>query len=156
MEPKEVENLVRAMRRLKVAEFTYKVEGVELSVRFEGDAVAAPVYVAAPAPVAAPAMAAPAAPAASVPSAAAPAAPKDYRAVRAPIVGTFYRAASPDAPAYVKVGDRVRKGQVVCIIEAMKLMNQIEADVEGVVAEIAIENGQPVQFGQDLFRLTAG
>ena len=152
MEPKEVENLVRAMRRLKVAEFTYKVEGVELSVRFEGEAVAAPVYVAAPAPVAAPVSAAPA-PVASAPAAAAP---KDYRAVRAPIVGTFYRAASPDAPPYVKVGDRVRKGQVVCIIEAMKLMNQIEADVEGVVAEIAIENGQPVQFGQDLFRLTAG
>ncbi|HND31193.1 MAG TPA: acetyl-CoA carboxylase biotin carboxyl carrier protein [Myxococcota bacterium] len=152
MEPKEVENLVRAMRRLKVAEFTYKVEGVELSVRFEGEAVAAPVYVAAPAPVAAPVSAAPA-PVASAPAAAAP---KDYRAVRAPIVGTFYRAASPDAPPYVKVGDRVRKGQVVCIIEAMKLMNQIEADVEGVVAEIAIENGQPVQFGQDLFRITAG
>lgn len=153
MEPKEVENLVRAMRRLKVAEFTYKVEGVELSVRFEGEAVAAPVYVAAPAPVAAPVASAPTA---TAPTASAPAAPKDYRAVRAPIVGTFYRAASPDAPAYVKVGDRVRKGQVVCIIEAMKLMNQIEADVEGVVAEIAIENGQPVQFGQDLFRLTAG
>ena len=152
MEPKEVENLVRAMRRLKVAEFTSTVEGVELSVRFEGEAVAAPVYVAAPAPVAAPVSAAPA-PVASAPAAAAP---KDYRAVRAPIVGTFYRAASPDAPPYVKVGDRVRKGQVVCIIEAMKLMNQIEADVEGVVAEIAIENGQPVQFGQDLFRLTAG
>ena len=152
MEPKEVENLVRAMRRLKVAEFTYKVEGVELSVRFEGEAVAAPVYVAAPAPVAAPVSAA-LAPVASAPAAAAP---KDYRAVRAPIVGTFYRAASPDAPPYVKVGDRVRKGQVVCIIEAMKLMNQIEADVEGVVAEIAIENGQPVQFGQDLFRITAG
>jgi acetyl-CoA carboxylase biotin carboxyl carrier protein len=152
MEPKEVENLVRAMRRLKVAEFTYKVEGVELSVRFEGEAVAAPVYVAAPTPAAAPVAAAPA-PVASAPAAAAP---KDYRAVRAPIVGTFYRAASPDAPPYVKVGDRVRKGQVVCIIEAMKLMNQIEADVEGVVAEIAIENGQPVQFGQDLFRLTAG
>ncbi len=153
MEPKEVENLVRAMRRLKVAEFTYKTEGIELSVRFEGEPVAAPVYVAAPAPVAAPAaVGAPPVPAASAPAAA----PKDYRAVRAPIVGTFYRAASPDAPAYVKVGDRVRKGQVVCIIEAMKLMNQIEADVEGVVVEIAIENGQPVQFGQDLFRLTAG
>ena len=118
MEPKEVENLVRAMRRLKVAEFTYKVEGVELSVRFEGEAVAAPVYVAGPAPSPA-ALPAPVASAPAATSATTAAPQKDYRAVRAPIVGTFYRAASPDAPPYVKVGDRVRKGQVVCIIEAM-------------------------------------
>jgi acetyl-CoA carboxylase biotin carboxyl carrier protein len=76
--------------------------------------------------------------------------------IRAPLVGTFYRAPSPDAPAYAKVGDRVRKGQVVCIVEAMKLMNQVESDVDGVVAEILVENGQAVQFGQELFRLVPG
>ncbi|MBM4366002.1 MAG: acetyl-CoA carboxylase biotin carboxyl carrier protein, partial [Deltaproteobacteria bacterium] len=80
----------------------------------------------------------------------------DGRAIRSPIVGTFYRSPSPDAPVYVNVGDRVRKGQVVCIVEAMKLMNQVESDLDGVVAEILVENAQPVQFGQDLFRLTAG
>jgi acetyl-CoA carboxylase biotin carboxyl carrier protein len=77
------------------------------------------------------------------------------RAIKSPIVGTFYRSPSPDAAAYVNVGDRVKKGQIVCIIEAMKLMNQIESDVEGVVTEILVENGQPVQFGQELFRLAA-
>ena len=68
-----------------------------------------------------------------------------------PIVGTFYRAASPEAPPFVNVGDRVTKGQVICIIEAMKLMNEIESDVDGVVAEIYPQNGQPVEFGEPLF-----
>jgi acetyl-CoA carboxylase biotin carboxyl carrier protein len=152
MEPKQMEALVRLMRRQGVAEFTYKTDNEEISVRFagaEGAAVALPVA----APVAIPAAAPVAAPVAAVP-AAAPA--KDYKVIKAPIVGTFYRSSSPDASPYVKVGDKVRKGQVVCIIEAMKLMNQIESDNEGVVAEICLENGQPVQFGQDLFRLTAG
>ena len=76
--------------------------------------------------------------------------------IRSPIVGTFYRSPSPDVAAYVAVGDKVRKGQVVCIVEAMKLMNQVESDVDGVVSEILIDNAQPVQFGQELFRLTPG
>jgi acetyl-CoA carboxylase biotin carboxyl carrier protein len=100
-------------------------------------------------------VAAQAAPVAAAPAAAAKPAAADGRVIKAPIVGTFYRSSSPDAQAYVNVGDSVRKGQVVCIVEAMKLMNQIESDVDGVVTEILIENGQPVQFGQDLFRLAA-
>jgi acetyl-CoA carboxylase biotin carboxyl carrier protein len=68
-----------------------------------------------------------------------------------PIVGTFYAAPSPDAEPYVRVGDRVQKGQVVCIIEAMKLMNEIESDVSGVVQKIYPENAQPVEFGEPLF-----
>jgi acetyl-CoA carboxylase biotin carboxyl carrier protein len=66
-------------------------------------------------------------------------------------VGTFYAAPSPDSPSYVRIGDRVRKGQVLCIVEAMKLMNEIESDVEGVVAEIYPKNAQPVEFGEPLF-----
>jgi acetyl-CoA carboxylase biotin carboxyl carrier protein len=73
--------------------------------------------------------------------------------VTSPIVGTFYSAPSPDAEPYARVGDRVQKGQVICIIEAMKLMNEIESDVAGVVLEIYPENAQPVEFGEPLFRI---
>ncbi|WP_172958224.1 acetyl-CoA carboxylase biotin carboxyl carrier protein, partial [Thermus scotoductus] len=71
--------------------------------------------------------------------------------VRAPIVGTFYRAPAPDAPPYVEEGDRVEKGQVLCIIEAMKLMNEIESEVSGIVKKILVKNGEPVEYGQPLF-----
>jgi acetyl-CoA carboxylase biotin carboxyl carrier protein len=71
--------------------------------------------------------------------------------VESPMVGTFYRAPAPDAPAYVEVGDRVRKGQTLCILEAMKLMNELEAEVAGTVREICIGNGEPVEYGQVLF-----
>lgn len=70
-----------------------------------------------------------------------------------PIVGTFYRQASPEAPAFVEVGARVRKGQVLCIVEAMKLMNEIESDVDGVIAEIYPQNAQPVEYGEPLFAI---
>ena len=73
--------------------------------------------------------------------------------INSPIVGTFYRAPSPGADPLVKVGDTVKKGQVVCIIEAMKLLNEVEADADGVVKEVCVENGQPVEFGQALFIL---
>jgi acetyl-CoA carboxylase biotin carboxyl carrier protein len=73
--------------------------------------------------------------------------------VKSPIVGTFYRSADPNSPPFVKVGDRVRVGQVLCIIEAMKLMNEIEADVAGEVVRVHHENGQPVQYGEPLFAI---
>ena len=75
--------------------------------------------------------------------------------VRAPMVGTFFRAPSPEAPAYVEVGDRVRKGQTLCILEAMKLMNEIESEYDGVVRAILAENGEPIEYGQPLFQLQA-
>ena len=71
--------------------------------------------------------------------------------VKSPLVGTFYAAPSEDAPAFVKLGDKVKKGQVLAIVEAMKLMNEIESDFDGEVAEILVENGQPVEYGQPLF-----
>jgi acetyl-CoA carboxylase biotin carboxyl carrier protein len=73
--------------------------------------------------------------------------------VTSPIVGTFYRSSSPDAPSYVEVGDVVKKGQVLCIIEAMKLMNEIESEVDGKISEILLENAQPVEYGEPLFRI---
>ena len=103
-----------------------------------------PVNVAQPMPVPVPAPEAAPAPA--------PAAPQQTGTpLTSPMVGTFYRAPSPGADPFVKVGDTVKKGQVVCIIEAMKLLNEVEADMDGTVKEVCVENGQPVEFGQSLF-----
>ena len=93
--------------------------------------------------------AAQAAPAAAVAAAEAPAAPTGH-AVKSPMVGTFYRSPSPGAKAFVEVGDTVKTGQTVCIIEAMKLLNEIECDKDGVVKAILVENGQPVEYGEPL------
>jgi len=81
-----------------------------------------------------------------------PAAPEGH-VVKAPMVGTFYRSPSPDAKAFVEVGQAVKEGDTICIIEAMKLMNEIEADASGTVKAILVENGQPVEYGQPLFIL---
>jgi len=94
----------------------------------------------------------PEAPAALAPeSAAAPTEDENLRGVSSPIVGTFYRAPNPDADPYVKVGDYVEPGQTLCIIEAMKLMNEIESDVSGIVVRVLPENAQPVEYGENLF-----
>lgn len=105
-------------------------------------AVAMPPPAPAPAPIAAPA-ATPAAPASAEE-------PKGH-VVKSPMVGTFYRCASPGAPSFVEVGKAVKPGDTLCIIEAMKLLNEIEAEVEGNVLEVLVENGQPVEYGQPLF-----
>ncbi|HEX5356967.1 MAG TPA: acetyl-CoA carboxylase biotin carboxyl carrier protein [Aquabacterium sp.] len=112
---------------------------------------AAPVVMAAP-------MVQQVAPAAAAAPAAAPAAPAVEAApeetghvVKSPMVGTFYRASSPGAKAFAEVGDQVKAGQPVCIIEAMKIMNEIEADQDGTITKILVENGQPVEYGQPLF-----
>ena len=116
--------------------------------------VAAPIAVpvplaAAPPPAAAPALAA-------APKAAEKAPEKAGVVVTSPFVGTFYRAPSPDSPPFVEVGTVVKKGQVLCIVEAMKLMNEIESDVDGRVAEILVQNATPVEFGAPLFRIVPG
>ena len=87
---------------------------------------------------------------AAAPGAAAPAEPQGHQ-LKSPMVGTFYRAPSPGAPSFVEVGQSVTKGQTLCIIEAMKLMNEIESDVAGTIKAILVENGQPVEYGQPLF-----
>jgi acetyl-CoA carboxylase biotin carboxyl carrier protein len=108
--------------------------------------------VAAPAPI--PALPAPAAPAEQRDTAPRPAAPAvNLKEIRSPMVGTFYKAPEPGAEAYIRVGNRVSPGQTVCIIEAMKIMNEIEAEIAGVVREILVEDSQPVEFGQVLFRV---
>jgi acetyl-CoA carboxylase biotin carboxyl carrier protein len=113
-------------------------------------AAAAPV-VAHAAPAAAPAAAAQSAPAAE---AAAPAPPASSLVeIKSPMVGTFYRSPAPEAPAYVELGSRIARGQTLCILEAMKLMNELPSEIAGVVREVCVENGEPVEFGQVLFRI---
>lgn len=117
---------------------------------------AAPVAAAAPAVIATPvvASAAPAAapaPAVAAEPAAAPVAAEYTRTINSPMVGTFYRAPSPGAKPFADVGQKVKAGDTVCIIEAMKLLNEIETEYDGVIKEILVENGQPVEFGQPLF-----
>jgi acetyl-CoA carboxylase biotin carboxyl carrier protein len=108
-----------------------------------------PVYAAAPATVAAPAVAAAAAPAPAAAPAAAPA--ETGHIVKSPMVGTFYRASSPNAKPCADVGQQVKEGEAICIIEAMKIMNEIEADKSGTITKILAENGQAIEFGQPLF-----
>ncbi len=121
-------------------------EGKVRIVKAPPQIIAAPV---AAAPAMAPA--APVAPAAAAPVAEAPAAAPSGHTVNSPMVGTFYRAPSPGAAAFVNIGDTVKEGQTICIIEAMKLLNEIEADKSGVIKEVLVENGQAVEYGQPLF-----
>lgn len=117
---------------------------------------AAPVAAAAPAVIATPVVASAASAAAPAPAvaaepAAAPVVAEDTRTINSPMVGTFYRAPSPGAKPFADVGQKVKAGDTVCIIEAMKLLNEIETEYDGVIKEILVENGQPVEFGQPLF-----
>jgi acetyl-CoA carboxylase biotin carboxyl carrier protein len=124
--------------------------GIDITRTAQG--IAAPMAWAPP--PAAPAMPAAGAPAAGAPPApAAPAAASHLKEIKSPMVGTFYRAPEPGAEAYAKVGTRVATGQTVCIIEAMKIMNEIEAEFAGVVTEVCVDDAQPVEFGQVLFRI---
>jgi acetyl-CoA carboxylase biotin carboxyl carrier protein len=128
---------------LEVTEGEEKVRIVKSGRVASETTIAVPVAAAA-APAPAPVAAAPA------PAAAPPAPEHAGEVVKSPMVGTFYRSASPGAKAFVEVGDTVKKGQPVCIIEAMKLMNEIESDADGVVKAILVENGQPVEYGEPL------
>lgn len=150
MKIEEIETIVKLMSAHDLTEFKIEAESYNLCIRRGCTTAVAPVQtVVAAAPAALPVpTAAPAAPAAA-PAAAAPAAP--VTTIDSPLVGTFYRAASPEAQAFVKVGDKVAPDTVIGIIEAMKVMNEIKAEKSGVIKEILVENGQPVEFGQPLF-----
>ena len=155
MDIRKVKKLIELLDDSGIAEIeiTEGEESVRISRYASGAPVAAaPVVAHAPAPVAA-AAPAPAAPQAAEAPAPAPAeAPEEEGfEVTAPMVGTFYAASSPGAAPYVQVGDRINEGDTLCIIEAMKMMNQIEADVGGVVKSIRVQNGEPIEYGQVLF-----
>jgi acetyl-CoA carboxylase biotin carboxyl carrier protein len=146
MDIRKVKKLIELLDESGIAEIEI-TEGEE-SVRISRYAAHTPM-----APVAAPVAAVAAAPAAAVAPAEAAAVPieDDGYLVTAPMVGSFYGASSPGAAPYVQVGDRVNEGDTLCIIEAMKMMNQIEADVSGVIKSVRVQNGDPVEYGQTLF-----
>ncbi|HHK5984583.1 acetyl-CoA carboxylase biotin carboxyl carrier protein [Neisseria sp. P0004.S004] len=148
MDLRKLKKLIDLVEESGIAEIEV-TEGEEKVRITRTTAAAAPVY-AAPAPAAAPVAAPAAAPAAAAP-AAAPAARDLSNAQKSPMVGTFYRAPGPNAAAFVEVGQQVKVGDTLCIIEAMKLMNEIEAEKSGVVKEILVENGTPVEYGEPLF-----
>src|SRR3979490_2773231 len=149
-EPESADPLVAMARGLaeivsehNLSELTLDTKELTLTVR-RGGAIAAPQI----------AYAAPAVAPAAVPAPAPPIAVEDKaHVVTSPFVGTFYRKPNPDSPNYVSVHDKVDKGQVLCIVEAMKLMNEIEADVAGTVTAILVEDGAPVEYGQPLFKI---
>jgi len=148
MDIRKVKKLIELLDESGIAEIeiTEGEESVRIS-RYSQNAPPAPVAaVAAPVAAAAPvAVAAPAAPEAAVPE------PEEEGfSVTAPMVGTFYASSSPGAAPYVQVGDRINEGDTLCIIEAMKMMNQIDADVSGVIKSIRVQNGEPVEYGQIL------
>ena len=150
MDLRKLKTLIDLVSESGVAELEI-TEG-EDRVRIVNRNGAAPVQVHQPVTVAQP-MPVPV-PAPEVAPAPAPTAPQQTGTpLTSPMVGTFYRAPSPGADPFVKVGDTVKKGQVVCIIEAMKLLNEVEADMDGTVKEVCVENGQPVEFGPSLFSI---
>ncbi|MFZ5990467.1 MAG: acetyl-CoA carboxylase biotin carboxyl carrier protein [Deinococcota bacterium] len=162
MNAKELKAILQALMEHEVSEMSLETPDYKLNIK-RGNSLAQVQYV--PAPVATPQITAPQ-PAVAVPApqpaavaapAATPAKAEDKKEeikgveVKAPIVGTFYRSPAPDAEPYVKEGDSVKKGQVLCIIEAMKLMNEIESEVTGVVRKILVNDAEPVEYGQTLF-----
>lgn len=160
MDLKDIKVIVDLMKKNAVSEFEMEEGDFKIKLKREsgkprkGETVvvqeAAPVILpAAAAPVAAPVAAAPA-PAA--PATAPPPAPEGPE-VKSPMIGTFYRSPSPDADSFVEVGSVVEPDTVVCIIEAMKVMNEIKAEVKGTIAEVLLEDGKPVEYGQALFRI---
>ena len=159
MEFDEINRILEMVREHELSEFELEREGFKIKIK-KGTVVNAS------APFAMPTVqqTAPAAPQASagyqpgpleaVPSSTAPPSDElDFAIVKSPIVGTFFRAAEPGAPSFVEVGTTVKKGQVLCIIEAMKLMNEIDSEYDGEIVKVYVENGQPVQYGERLFAI---
>lgn len=152
MDIRKVKKLIELLEESGIGELEIKEgeESVRISRHSKQPAYAAqPVYAPAPAPVAAPVAAA--APSAEAAPAAAP--KLNGTVARSPMVGTFYRAASPTSANFVEVGQTVKKGDILCIVEAMKMMNHIEAEASGVIESILVENGQPVEYDQPLFTI---
>jgi acetyl-CoA carboxylase biotin carboxyl carrier protein len=152
LELKDIKLVIDLMKKNDLSVFKLETEGFKIVLeRGTGGGYTVLTNPPAPLPLPAPA-ASPAAPSAAAPAPAKPAVAEGHE-ITSPMVGTFYEAASPESPPYIKVGDSVSEETVVCIIEAMKVMNEIKAETKGVVTEVLAQNGKPVQFGQPLFRV---
>lgn len=154
MELKDIKVIIDLMKKNSLSEFELEKEGFKIKLKRGGTATASggtpgdwPAVPAHP-----PAAPNPATPASPLPTAT-PAQPTDEELIKSPMIGTFYRAPAPDASSYVEVGTEVSPEAVVCIIEAMKVMNEIKAEARGVIVEVIAENGKPVEFGQPLFKI---
>ncbi len=156
MKTKEIQDLIDFISQSGLNEVKIETEALKLSIKRDAEVKTQIVESSvAPAPVAS----SPAAPVATAPASAAPtAAPEEapasgsnYVEVKSPMIGTFYRSPNPDSPSFVNVGDKVEKGQPICIIEAMKLFNEIECEVSGTIVKAVAENSSPVEFDQVLF-----
>jgi len=155
---RELKEILQILEEKEITEFELEEEGMKLRIRkaaASSNHAAAPAAVVTLAPAPSSPMAMAPAPAAAAAPVVAPAPPTAEEAglvvVKSPIVGTFYRSPDPGSPPFVSVGDKVRMGQVLCIIEAMKLMNEIEAEAAGEIVKVHHESGQPVQYGEPLF-----
>ncbi|MBM3296071.1 MAG: acetyl-CoA carboxylase biotin carboxyl carrier protein [Candidatus Aminicenantes bacterium] len=142
----EILKLIALLEEKKLTHFELEVEGFKIGMSKNTSSAAAAEFRSAPASTAAPA-----APPGSAVETPAPDQESNLHFITSPMVGTFYRAPNPTSPPFVESGEPVKKKQTMCIIEAMKLMNEIESDVEGIVKEIFVENAKPVEFGQKLF-----
>ena len=149
MNPKEIKNMIDFIAKSGLAEVNIETEAFKIKVKrdTEGTVIANPAVAPAPPPVPAPAAAS-----APVPAEAAPAAEDSskYKEITSPMIGTFYRSPKPEDPAFVSVGDAVSTGDKVCIVEAMKLFNEIESEISGTIVKVLVENASPVEFGQPL------
>ena len=144
-----IESLIKALDQSSLDSIEIERGGTRIRLSKSAPPAGSPGPIAAPAaPAAAPASAA-----ASAPAAAPAPSTSHLIEVKSPMVGTFYRSPAPDAPAYVERGSRVGKGDTLCIIEAMKLMNELESEVEGTVVDVCVDNAVPVEYGQVLFRI---
>ena len=156
MNLKELKELILFLKEEGITEFELERGDVKVRVKRGGDTVVAPLpdprYYAAPAAPPAPSDVG-GAPVAAAPPPPAPEPEEELHGVRSPIVGTFYESPSPGSPPFVKAGDEVSVGQVLCIVEAMKLMNEIESDIAGEVVKKLVANGQPIEYGQELFAI---
>ena len=155
MEFEDIERILELVRQHDLAEFEVESDGMKLRIRKASAAFPMPPAIS---QMAVPASAAPQVSSAAAPTAALPASSVDEESVelavvKSPIVGTFYRCPEPGAPSFVEIGQRVKKDQVLCIIEAMKLMNEIDSEYDGEIANVYVENGQPVQYGERLFAI---
>ena len=152
----QIQDLIKFVAKSGVSEVEIEQKDFKITIKTpagkkEVQVIAAPAPAYAPAPTAAPAPAI-AAPAAAAPSpAAAPAADSKYVTIKAPMIGTFYRSSGPGKPVFVNVGDEVKPGKTICIIEAMKLFNEIESDVAGKIVKVMVDDAKPVEYDQPLF-----
>ena len=145
----EIQDLIKFVAKSGVTEVEIEQKDFKITIKSEKQKADAPIYVQATAPLAAPAAPAPVAPAAAP----APAASEEdkYIVVNSPMIGTFYRSAGPDKDAFVSVGQTINKGDTVCIIEAMKLFNEIESELSGKIVKVLVDDATPVEYDQPLF-----